>query len=178
MRILRPLFHLFLPLAALACGGSDLVLPTDGPIVHIEMVQGDEQVGPPGAPLDDPLIVRVTDSAGSPLPGQAVIWSVSGGGGAVDPTTASTNDEGLAFAEWILGPSPGLNVVEAQVAGSDAVMFTARANGGDGDDDGTDSGPAHLSPVEGTSQSAEAGSPWRSDRQCWSPTRQASRWPV
>ena len=159
MRILRHRFHLFLPLAALACGGSDLVLPTDGAIAQIEMVQGDEQVGAPGAPLEDPLIVRVTDSAGTPLPGQAVIWSVGEGGGAVDPATASSNSEGLAFAEWILGPSPGLNVVEAQVGGSDAVTFTARAHGGDGDDDGTDSGPAHLSPVEGTSQSAEAGAP-------------------
>ena len=124
------------------------------------MVQGDEQVGSPGAPLQDPLIVRVTDSTGGPLPGQAVTWSVNGGGGAIDPVTASSNSEGLAFAEWILGPSPGLNVVEAQVVGSDAVTFTATARvGGGGDDDGTDTGPMRLAPVEGSGQSAEAGSP-------------------
>jgi hypothetical protein len=51
-------------------------------------------------------------------------------------------------------------VVEAQVAGSDAVTFTARAEiSGGGDDEGTDTGPAHLAPVEGNGQSAEAGSP-------------------
>jgi hypothetical protein len=162
MPILLHRFHLLLPLAslaALACDGSDLALPTDGQVAQIKMVQGDEQVGPPGAPLEDLLIVRVTDSAGSPLPGQVVTWSVNGGGGAVDPVTDSSNSEGLAFAEWILGPSPGLNVVEAQVTESDAVTFTARAKvGGGGDDGGTDTGPAHISPVEGTGQSAEAGS--------------------
>lgn len=159
MPTLRLRFHLLLPLASLACGGSDLVLPTDATVAQIEAVQGDEQVGPPGTPLQDPLIVRVTDSAGSPLSGQAVTWSVNGGGGAIDPVTASSNSEGLAFAEWILGRSPGLNLVEAQVSGSDAVTFTATAKvGGGGDDDGTDTGPAHLDPVEGTGQSAEAGS--------------------
>ncbi len=163
MPTLRHRFHLLLPLASLACGGSDLTLPTDAPVAQVEVVQGDEQEGAPGAPLQDPLIVRVTDSVGSPLPGQAVTWSVSGGGGAIDPVAASSNSEGLAFAEWILGPSPGLNLVEAQVAGSDAVTFTARAKvggggGGGGDDDGSDTGPAHLEPVEGTGQSAEAGS--------------------
>ena len=129
MLILRRRVHLLLPLASLACGGQDLVLPTDRSAAQVEMVQGDEQVGPAGAPLEDPLIVRVTDSAGSPLPGQVVTWSVSSGGGAVEPVTDSTNSEGLASAEWILGPSPGLNVVEARVATSTAgpVLFTAEA---------------------------------------------------
>lgn len=128
LRLRYPIHLLLLP-AWLACGGSDLAFPTEGPVAQIEMVQGDEQVGSPGEPLDDPLIVRVTDSAGSPLPGQVITWSVNEGGGAVDPVTGSSNSEGLAIAEWILGPLPGLNVVEAQVAGSDArtVIFTAEA---------------------------------------------------
>jgi hypothetical protein len=129
MLILRRRLHLLLPLASLACEGRDLTLPTDGVVTQVEMVQGDEQVGAPGAPLEDPLIVRVTDSAGSPLSGQVVTWSVNGGGGTVDPVTDSSNSEGLALAEWILGPSPGLNVMEAQLAGSDGspVTFTAEA---------------------------------------------------
>jgi hypothetical protein len=151
-----------LPLGALACGGNDLALPNDIPVTQIEMVQGDSQQGPPGAPLPEPLIVRVTDSTGTPLADQNVTWAVNGGGGAVDPVTATSNAEGLAFAEWILGPSPGLNVAEAQVPGADAITFTAmaRATGSGGGDGGGDGGqPARIAQVEGDGQTAEAGSP-------------------
>lgn len=143
-------------MAVLACGGSDLALPTEAPGAQVEMVQGDDQVGQPGAPLEDPLIVRVTDSAGTPLAGQPVTWAVDGGGGAIDPVTSSSNAEGLAFAEWILGPVPGLNVVEAQIPGTGAVTFTAtaRAAGGGGD---TGAVPAQIAAVEGDGQTAEAG---------------------
>jgi Bacterial Ig-like domain (group 1) len=147
-----------LSLGALACGSNDLALPNDIPVTQIEMVQGDSQQGPPGAPLPEPLIVRVTDSTGTPLADQNVIWAVNGGGGAVDPVTATSNAEGLAFAEWILGPSPGLNVVEAQVPGSDAITFTAvaRTIGGGG---GAGGQPARIAQVEGDGQTAKAGSP-------------------
>lgn len=124
------------------------------------MVQGDEQVGRPGAPLDDPLIVRVTDAEGTPVTGQSVTWSVNAGGGAIDPVTSVSNAEGLAFAEWILGPAPGLNVVEAQVGDSAVVTFTATARskggGGGGDTAGV---PAQLAAVEGDDQTVETGDP-------------------
>ena len=159
---LPPFVAYGLTLGALACGGNDLALPTDVPATQIEMVQGNGQQGPPGAPLADPLIVRVTDSTGAPLAGQTVTWMVNGGGGAVDPDTVQSNAEGLAFAEWILGPSPGLNVVEAQVPGSDAITFTATGkSGGSGDGGGGGDGaqPTRIAPVEGDGQSAVAGSP-------------------
>jgi hypothetical protein len=159
MRTLRPRLLLFLSLGVPACGSSDLSLPTDVLAAHIEMVQGDDQRGAPGAPLAQPLIVRVTDSTGTPLAGQTVSWTVNGGGGAVDPVTTATNAEGLAFAEWILGPASGLNVVEAQVAGSDAVTFTATANapGGGGSNGGAVA--EQVAMVEGDAQKAQAGSP-------------------
>jgi hypothetical protein len=162
MPTLRPRPLLCLALGALACGGSDLALPTDVATTQIEMVQGDDQRGAPGAPLAQPLIVRVTDSTGTPLAGQDVTWTVNGGGGAVDPVTGASNAEGLAFAEWILGPSPGLNVVEAQVSGADAVTFTATARtsgGGEGGGGGDGGGPARIAQIEGDGQTAEAGSP-------------------
>src|SRR5919107_1742774 len=166
MPTLRTRLLLFLSAGALACGSSDLALPTDVPSARIEMVQGDDQKGLPGPPLPDPLIVRVTDSTGAPMAGQSVTWTVNGGGGAVDPVTAASNAEGLAFAEWILGPSPGLNVVEAQVPGADAITFTATAKtsggGGGGGDDGGDGGsavPARIASVQGDGQNAPTGSP-------------------
>ena len=161
MATLRPRLLLFLSLGVPACGSNDLSLPTDIPAVtHIEMVQGDDQRGAPGAPLAQPLIVRVTDSTGSPMAGQTVTWTVNGGGGAVDPVTSASNAEGLAFAEWILGPASGVNVVEAQVAGSEAVTFTATARtpGGSGGGDGGGVA-AQVGMVEGDGQSAQVGSP-------------------
>jgi adhesin/invasin len=158
MPIPTPRLLLVLCLGALACGGNDLALPTDVSNARIEMVQGDDQQAAPGAPLPEPLIVRVTDSTGSPVAGQSVARSVNGGGGAIDPVTEATNAEGLAFAEWILGPAPGLNVVEAQVAGSEAVTFTATAKttGGPGSGGGV---AAQMAAVEGDGQTVEAGSP-------------------
>ena len=120
------------------------------------MVQGDEQVGRAGAPLGDPLIVRVTDLDGTPLAGQPVSWTVNGGGGAVDPVSASSNAEGLAFAQWILGPDPGLNVVEARVA-ADTVLFSATARGDGGG--GGRGGAARIVAVQGDGQTAETGTP-------------------
>ena len=65
------------------------------------MVQGDEQVGRPGAPLDDPLIVRVTDAEGTPVTGQSVTWSVNAGGGAIDPVTMNAATVGPNVAATI-----------------------------------------------------------------------------
>ena len=148
--------RLLLPLAVAACGGNDLSLPSEAPSVQIAMVQGDEQVGRAGAPLGDPLIVRVTDLDGTPLAGQPVSWTVNGGGGAVDPVSASSNAEGLAFAQWILGPEPGLNVVEARVA-ADTVLFSATAHGDGGG--GGDGVAARIVAVQGDGQTAETGTP-------------------
>lgn len=150
--------RLLLPLAVAACGGNDLSLPSEAPSAQIAMVQGDEQVGRVGAPLGDPLIVRVTDLDGTPLAGQPVSWTVDGGGGAVDPVSASSNGEGLAFAQWILGPDPGPNVVEARIA-ADTVIFsaTARSDGGGGGDG--DGGAARIVAIQGDGQTAETGTP-------------------
>ena len=161
----RSRFRLLLPLAVAACGGNDLSLPSEAPSTQIAMVQGDEQVGRPGAPLEDPLIVRVTDLDGNPMPGQTVTWAIDGGGGAVDPVSTTSNAEGLAFAEWILGPAPGLNLVKARVA-ADTVTFSATARtedgGGDGDGGGGGNGgggPAAIVAVQGDGQTAPAGTP-------------------
>lgn len=141
-----------------ACGGNNLSLPTDSPAPQIVMVQGDDQVGRAGKALANPLIVRVTDADGNPLADQPVSWAVNAGQGAVDPITASSNADGLAFATWILGPVPGLNEVEAKVGGSDAVTFSATGQAGGGGS-GPDDEPARIEAVEGDGQTAPTGTP-------------------
>jgi hypothetical protein len=139
------------------CGGDDLVLPADPP-GSVEIVQGDDQNGPPGATLADPLIVRLLDESGNGIPDRTVVWVVHTGSGTVDPATGMTDAEGFASAEWTLGSAPGVQRVDAQVPGIGTVTFTA-TNTDDGGDDGDGEGPvaARLEGVEGGGQSAPVG---------------------
>jgi len=154
MAIARFPFRFLPPLAAVACGASNLSVPSDEPAAQVAMVQGDDQVGTPGSPLGQPLIVQVTDGEGNPLPGQPVSWIVAGGGGAIDPASANSNEEGFAFAEWILGPDPGVNLVLAKVAG-DTVTFSATASNGGAGSGGAEAG--RIGPIQGDGQTAETG---------------------
>jgi hypothetical protein len=79
--------------------------------------------------LPEALSVRVTDAAGDPVSGVSVTWSVIDGGGSIDPAAANTNSNGLASAQFTLGPSEGDQHVQASVAGlaGSPVVFTATA---------------------------------------------------
>src|SRR5829696_7183406 len=112
---------------SLACGGEDLVIPPE--TTQVQMVRGDDQIGPAGAALPDPLIVRLVDAGGNGIPNRAVLWVLRAGDGSVTPTTGTTDAEGYASAEWTLGSEPGLNSVEAQVPDVGSVVFTATVTG-------------------------------------------------
>ena len=79
MNYLRFLHRVLAPasaVAALACGGDDLVLPTGGtegsppssPAV-LQMVTGNGQSGAPGSPLSQPIVVKLLDEDSNPVPG-------------------------------------------------------------------------------------------------------------
>ncbi len=92
----------------------------------LEMVSGDGQEGAVGKPLPNPLVVLVKDQFGAPMSGVTVAFSIVAGDGSVDPSTATTNNEGKAQTVWTLGPNPGENKVQASVDGIDQVVtFTA-----------------------------------------------------
>jgi hypothetical protein len=78
---------------------------------------------PIGSTVTD-LRVTVTDSYGNPVPGDAVSWVVTGGGGSItgDPVTDAA---GSATAAWTIGSVPGLNTATASVAGLQPATFTA-----------------------------------------------------
>jgi hypothetical protein len=146
-------------LVALGCGGSDLVLPSDGGPANVEIVQGDGQAGRAGSPLADSLVVRLADQAGTGVPGRTVSWIVSAGGGSATPGAVTTDAEGLASAQWTLGQSPGPNTLNAFVSGVGQVTFTAMASGGGGGGGGGSGGgdASTLELIEGNNQSAPAG---------------------
>jgi len=139
---------------AAACGGGDLVLPSDGDPASLEVASGDDQVGSIGAALEDSVVVRVMDQAGNAVAGQQVSWTVAAGGGSVAPASSTTNDDGLAWTTWTLGPTAGPNSLQASVAGAGTVVLTATAL-----EDSGDEGPSAIrSRLSVDPRSIEAGS--------------------
>jgi hypothetical protein len=105
--------------------GFTIACTTTGP-GQVVKVSGDEQRGPAGAPLSNPLVVRVLDAAGAPVVGATVTWEIVGGGGSVSPQSSSTNAQGRASTRWTLG-AVGSNSVRAAVSGVGSVTFNATA---------------------------------------------------
>ena len=128
------------------------MLPPDGELERIEIVQGDKQVGTAGSALADPLVVRLVGQAAEGMAGRKVSWLVSEGGGSAAPLAATTDDQGLASAEWTLGPDEGPNTLDAVVSGVGLVTFTATGNSRE------TGGEGRLEQIEGNNQRAPAGS--------------------
>ena len=101
-------------------------ITTGEPPDAITLVSGNNQSGRPGARLANPLVVEVIDENDDPVSGVSVSFSVTGGGGSVSPTSATTNNNGRAQTRLTLGDDPGENTVVASVSGlSDRVTFKA-----------------------------------------------------
>ena len=79
--------------------------PKHGAPTEIEVVLGEDQVGPAGAQLANPVVVLVLDAEGRPVPNQAMTFVVMAGGGSVQDATPRTDEDGYAGARWTLGPS-------------------------------------------------------------------------
>jgi PKD repeat protein len=101
-----------------ACGGGEgIVLPGDGEPAAIAVVDGNEQLGRVGEPLNEPLVVQVTDSRGRPVEGATVAFEFSSAaaGAGVVPEEKTTNGDGLADARLVLGTSIGRQTGQARV---------------------------------------------------------------
>ena len=98
------------------------------PPTRLVKVSGDNQTGHTGAALAHPLVVEVRDTNGDPVAGATVTFTVTGGGGLVNPETTRTNQSGRASSRLTLGDNPGTNAVRVSVDGlSQTRHFTAEA---------------------------------------------------
>jgi hypothetical protein len=89
---------------------------------------GDNQSAPPGSALPAPLVVRVQDQHGNPVPGVTVDWAVTSGSGTTNAASSVTNAQGQATMNVTLPDSSGSMTVEASVTGiAQAVSFTMNA---------------------------------------------------
>jgi hypothetical protein len=73
-----------------------------------------------GAPVNDPVGVRVTDSIGRLLAGVPVTWTALDGGSA-EGLTVRTDSAGEARARWVLGGRAGTQHIRAQVGSGRSV---------------------------------------------------------
>lgn len=113
-----------LAVSVLRCGEN-----VEPPVAtDIEPISGDGQSGSVGAPLPNPLVVRVTDASGNPVPNETVRWTAQGGG-SVSSETSKTGSNGEASVTRVLGSQPGEQTTTAAVPGlqGSPVTFVATA---------------------------------------------------
>lgn len=112
-----------LPAAMYACG--DLLQEPDTGIATrftITVLSGDDQAGPSGAALPQPLRARLTSLEAERVERLWVEWVVLEGNGSVEPRNSFTDEEGIAEATWILGTGPVKQRVMARFDGDSAVF--------------------------------------------------------
>jgi hypothetical protein len=116
-------------LALLHCGGSDIVLPSEAGPATITKHDGDQQEGPVGTALAHPVVVRVVDQRGEPVRRQEVAFTPGEDavGAQLDPQVATTDADGLARTEWVLGTTRGSQSLVATVVNAEDLTVTFEA---------------------------------------------------
>lgn len=110
-------------------------MSADGALVRVRQaaaaleVTGDAQRAAVGFALLDPVGVRVLDAGGSPASGVVVRFEADAGNGRVKPAAVLSDGEGMATAEWTLGPEPGRQTLTVSVEGTAKATIAATALG-------------------------------------------------
>lgn len=108
------------------CGGD-----TTGPDPQdpaFSSFSGNDQSATPGQALANPLVVLIAQD-GSGVSGKTVSWTVSAGGGSVNPASSTTDNSGMASTQWTLGPDAGPNSLQASGSGVTGSPVTFAATG-------------------------------------------------
>jgi hypothetical protein len=115
---------------AAACSDSNNTAPT--PVATTITVNSatNGQAGTVGTALAQPLSVIVEDQSGVPMANATVTWTVSSGGGSVASGSSTTDDSGTATVIWTLGPTAGVDSLQASIGSGTPVVFTATATAG------------------------------------------------
>lgn len=118
----------------LACGGGDS--SGTSPPTTVELVPAAIAAftaatftGTAGQPVFLRPSVKVTASNGDYVPGVAVTFAVTSGGGTITGAAQTTDASGVAaVGGWTLGLDPGINTLTATASGLGTVTFTATAS--------------------------------------------------
>lgn len=142
------------PITILAsAGGSQAVFSATAIAPTTTTVSGGNQTGAAGSALQ-PFVVQVGGANGTPGPANIPVnWTVVQGGGTLAATQTLTDASGRTSNTLTLGSSPGVNIVQATVAGGGSVTFTATATATTG------AGSATFTLVSGNNQALVPGQP-------------------
>ena len=80
-------------------------------------ISGDDQQGTLGAALEQPFVVEVQDGTSTPFEGVPVTFTVTAGGGTVQPETTLTDQNGRAESTFTFGLKAATNTVDVSVEG-------------------------------------------------------------
>ncbi len=142
-RALRHLSSLVAAVALGGCGKQVVAAPIPGSLV---VVQGNNQQAQGGSELPNPVIIRVLGTDGSPIAKLPIGFSVVQGGGAVNPGSAPSDENGEVKVKWTVGPNEAAQLLRASVPGVEAVNVSA-----------TSLLPTDIVVAQGNNQSARAG---------------------
>lgn len=151
MRLVRPILKSAFPsvLAVLVLAGfpgckADIAEPATA--ASLTVVQGNLQSAAVGTLLPTPVVMRVRGTDGLPMAKVPISFSVTAGGGSVDPATAVSDANGEVKAKWSLGPQQIQQSITALAPGLEPVPVIA-----------TGILPSDLLVAQGNSQTAKAG---------------------
>ena len=117
----------------------------------ITVAAGGNQVVPAGSEPPTLPSILVSDGAGNPVPGVAVTFSVTGGGGVLTNPKSVTGNDGLATpGGWVLGTLTGINTLLATLDAFPALSVSISVTA-------TVGPPARILLVEGGDQTATIG---------------------
>ncbi|HEX2451873.1 MAG TPA: Ig-like domain-containing protein [Gemmatimonadales bacterium] len=89
----------------------------------VRVLSGAAQAGPVGAELKKPIVARITDQAGNPVPGAALI--VRPLAGSVADTIVASDSAGRVSVRWTLGRSAGAQRIMLRLDDADTTVDLA-----------------------------------------------------
>ncbi|MCH2653124.1 MAG: Ig-like domain-containing protein, partial [Gemmatimonadetes bacterium] len=95
---------------------------TPGPATAFSKEWGDQQIGKNDRPLPEPIKAAVKDEFGNGIAGIPVTFSVTDGGGSINPADSVTSETGTAEGTWTMGVV-GANTLTASTAGFPDLEF-------------------------------------------------------
>ena len=121
---------------------------TLGPPVRMTSPSGTGQKAPPLTALANPLVLKVLDAAGFPVPGVTVSFSDNGAGGTFAATSLVTSSAGTVSAQYKTGTKSGRITITASSPGVKSMNVFATCLAG---------AATSIAVVSGNNQSGTAG---------------------
>ncbi|HYF48678.1 MAG TPA: phosphoesterase [Planctomycetota bacterium] len=132
-------------LAVLVLSGATFA----GTPTQLLIAAGNNQSALVNNPVPGVVCAVVRDASNQPVSGITVTFGNVTGGGSITGATQITDSSGIVtLGSWTLGPTPGVNTIDATSPGLPTITFTASAITG-----------ATLSIAAGNNQTAIAGTP-------------------